>query len=98
MLSWASWWKRKGSVSERYQSYWRSNLRTIAALLLIWFAVTFGVAYFAYDLQFAFFGWPFSFWVAAQGALIVYGLIIWYYARFMDELDRRHDVHEHLEE
>jgi putative solute:sodium symporter small subunit len=33
----------------------------------VWFVVTFVVAYFARDLNFNFFGWPFSFWVAAQG-------------------------------
>ena len=38
-------------------------------LLAIWFVVTFVVAYFARDLTFNFFGWPFSFWVAAQGAV-----------------------------
>lgn len=85
-------------LKERHDQYWRANLRIIAALLVIWFSVTFCVAYFAHDLQFAFFGWPFSFWVAAQGALMVYGLIIWYYARTIDKLDHQYGVHEVLEE
>ncbi|WAC72656.1 DUF4212 domain-containing protein [Roseateles sp. SL47] len=53
-------------------------------LLLVWGGVTFGVAWFARDLSFDFFGWPFSFWVGAQGALLVYCLIVWIYARTMN--------------
>ena len=45
--------------------------------------MTFGVSYFARELSFSLVGWPFSFWMAAQGALIVYWLLVWYYARRM---------------
>ncbi|HJV70309.1 DUF4212 domain-containing protein [Ideonella sp.] len=74
--------------------YWRRNLRITSVLLAIWFVVTFVVAYFARELDFTFLGWPFSFWVAAQGALIVYVVIIWYYARAMNRLDQEHGVAE----
>jgi putative solute:sodium symporter small subunit len=74
--------------------YWRRNLRLTALLLAVWFIVTFGVAFFARELSFSFFGWPFSFWVAAQGALIVYVLLVWFYARTMDRLDREHGLAE----
>jgi len=33
------------------------------------------------------FGWPFSFWMAAQGALIVYVLLIGAYAWIMNRLE-----------
>lgn len=69
-------------------AYWAANLRIARVLLAIWFVVTFVVGFFARELSFTFFGWPFSFWVAAQGALIVYCLIIWYYAFAMNRLDR----------
>jgi len=81
-------------VSERHRQYWNKNLRITGILLVIWFVVTFGVGYFAHDLNFTFFGWPFSFWVGSQGALIVYCVIIWYYARYMNKLDIEHNVHE----
>jgi len=74
--------------------YWRRNLRVTAVLMLLWFVVTFVVAYFARELSFEFFGWPFSYWVGAQGALIVYLGIIAFYARYMNRLDREHDVAE----
>ncbi len=81
-------------LTETHRQYWSKNLRITGILLAIWFLVTFGVGYFARDLDFKFFGWPFSFWVAAQGALIVYVLIIWYYAHFMNKLDQEHGVAE----
>lgn len=69
--------------------HWRHSLRLTTALLLVWGALGFGVTYFARELSFVFFGWPFSFWVAAQGAPLFFILIIWFYALVMNRLDRR---------
>ena len=85
-------------TTERHRQYWSANQRITAILLAIWFFVTFVLGYFARDLNFTFFGWPFSFWVGAQGALVVYCLIIWYYASYMNKLDQKHGVHEDEEE
>ena len=82
------------NLTERQREYWRKNLRITSVLMVIWFLVTFGVGYFARDLNFTFFGWPFSFWVGGQGALIVYVLMIWYYARTMNRLDQEFGVAE----
>ena len=81
-------------LNEKHREYWRKNLKITGALLLLWFFVTFVLGYFARDLTFSFFGWPFSFWVAAQGALVVYCLIIWFYARYMNNLDKEYGVAE----
>jgi putative solute:sodium symporter small subunit len=79
---------------ERHRRYWHTNLRFTAVLLSIWFLVTFGVAYFARELSFSFFGWPFSFWMAAQGSLVVYVIITCCYAYRMNRLDRKYGVAE----
>jgi putative solute:sodium symporter small subunit len=81
-------------VTETQRHYWQKNLRITAILLAIWFVVTFVMAYFARDLNFNFFGWPFSFYMGAQGSLIIYVLIIAYYARTMNRLDQEHGVAE----
>jgi putative solute:sodium symporter small subunit len=81
-------------ASDARRDYWRQTLRITSVLLAIWFVVTFVVAYFARQLSFDFFGWPFSFWVAAQGALVVYVVVVWFYARAMNRLDREHGVAE----
>ncbi len=86
-------------LTEQHREYWRRNLAITGVLLAIWFVVTFVVAYFAKELNgFVFFGWPLGFYMGAQGSLIVYVLIIWYYARHMDGLDERYGVAEGDEE
>ncbi|MFM8624586.1 MAG: DUF4212 domain-containing protein [Betaproteobacteria bacterium] len=81
-------------LTESHRQYWRKNLNITAWLLLAWFVVTYVVGFYARDLSFTFFGWPFSFWVASQGSLIVYVVIIWFYARYMNQLDEEHGVAE----
>jgi putative solute:sodium symporter small subunit len=74
--------------------YWRRSLTLTAWLMVVWLVVTFGVAFFARDLSFRFFGWPFSYWVGAQGALVVYVLIVGVYAYCMHRLDEAHSLGE----
>jgi len=81
-------------LTAKHREYWGKNLRITGILLAIWFFVTFVLVFFARDLTFTFFGWPFSFWIAAQGALLVYIGIIWYYARYMNNLDKQYGVAE----
>ena len=81
-------------LTESHRQYWQKNLNITAVLMAVWFVVTFVVAYFARDLNFTFFGWPFSFWMAAQGSLIIYVVIIWFYAHYMNKLDQEHGVAE----
>lgn len=82
-------------LTERHREYWRKNLRLTSVLLAIWFVVTFVMAFFARELAtINFFGWPFSFYMAAQGSLIVYVVIIWYYAKAMRKLDEEYGVAE----
>jgi len=79
---------------DRQNRYWRKNLKVTGILLTLWFVVTFVMVYFAAELNFTFFGWPFSFWVAGQGALVVYLVIIGFYAHYMKRLDREFRVDE----
>ncbi len=72
-----------------HRLHWRRTLRLTGTLLLVWFLVGFVVTWFARDLDFAFFGWPFSFWVAAQGGVIVFVVLLAIYARLMARNDRR---------
>jgi putative solute:sodium symporter small subunit len=68
-------------------AHWHYNLKWIAGLLCIWVGVTFGVSWFADILSFSFAGWPFAYWVGAQGALLVYVLITALYAWAMNRAD-----------
>lgn len=82
-------------LTDRHREYWRRNLGLTGALLAIWFAVTFLVIWFARDLaDINFLGFPLPFWVGAQGAPLVYVLLIRRYATRMNELDAEYDVAE----
>jgi putative solute:sodium symporter small subunit len=82
-------------TAERRQEYWRRTLRVTAILLAIWFVVTYVVIFFAVPLsKVTILGFPFSFYMGAQGALIVYVVLIVYYARYMNNLDREFGVQE----
>jgi putative solute:sodium symporter small subunit len=82
-------------LTEKHEEYWRRNLRLTAVLLFIWFVVTYVMAYFAIPLaEINFFGWPLSFYMAAQGSLIIYVVIIYVYAKKMRKLDLEYGVEE----
>ena len=82
-------------LTEKHRDYWRRTLNLTIVLLAIWFVVTFVMAYFATPLsKIVIAGFPVSFYMAAQGSLIIYVVLIWYYARKMGQLDREYGVHE----
>lgn len=82
-------------LTDKHREYWNRNLRLTAVLLGIWFVVTFVVIWFAKELNdIVIAGFPFAFYMGAQGALIIYVLVIWYYARRMNQLDLEYGVHE----
>ena len=81
-------------LTDSHKQYWQKNIRVTGLLLVIWFVVTYVVSYMARDLSFTFFGWPFSFWMGAQGSLVIYVLLIAYYAHYMNNLDKENDCAE----
>jgi putative solute:sodium symporter small subunit len=59
-----------------------------ALLLTLWLLTGFGAAFFARELTgLSVFGWPLSFYLAAQGASLVYLAILAVYAWRMHRLD-----------
>jgi putative solute:sodium symporter small subunit len=82
-------------LSARHEEYWRKNLVITAVLMLIWFIATFVVGWYARELnQVTILGFPLGFYMAAQGSLIIYVVLIWVYARYMNRLDIEYGVAE----
>jgi putative solute:sodium symporter small subunit len=82
-------------LTDKHKQYWRRNLKLTGVLLAIWFVVTFVVGWFARDLQsVVILGFPLPFFISAQGALLVYLLLVGYYAYCMRKLDREYGVQE----
>lgn len=82
-------------LTNKQHEYWSKNLRLVGGLLSIWFMVTFVVIYFARELnEIVILGFPFAFYMGAQGSLIIYVIVIWFYARRMNQLDQEYGVYE----
>jgi putative solute:sodium symporter small subunit len=82
-------------LTERHANYWQRNLRLTGVLLAIWFAVTFVAGWFARDLQsITLLGFPLPFYMAAQGSVLIYVVLVGCYAYCMDKLDREYGVQE----
>lgn len=62
--------------------YWRSQIRRTTGLLIIWAVVGFGLSILGVEFLngFTFNNMPLGFWVAQQGAIIVFVLLILAYA------------------
>ena len=79
-------------------AYWSENKRLTTITLVIWAAVSFGAVFFAEALNaVVIFGFPLGYYLAAQGSLIVFVLLIFNYSRAMNVIDHKHDLHEEEE-
>lgn len=75
--------------STTIQPHWRSTKQLTAVLLFVWFAMTFCVLFFARELAaLQFFGWPFSFYMAAQGLTLIYVLILGIFSIYSRRIEK----------
>jgi len=77
-------------------AYWKANVRLISISLVIWAVCSYG---FGIILRPALAGikvggTDLGFWFAQQGSMIVFLVLIFFYAYKMNQLDRQFDVHE----
>jgi putative solute:sodium symporter small subunit len=81
--------QQRQRIARARAAHWQRTRRFTAILLALWLATGFGTVFFARDLaHLSVFGWPLSFYMAAQGASLVYLAIIGGYAWYMRQLDR----------
>lgn len=66
----------------------RHHLWLKAVLLAVWVVSSFGVVFFARDLQAWAQGWQFGYWMAAQGAVLMFIVIAVVYCVVMDMFER----------
>ncbi|CAM3731654.1 DUF4212 domain-containing protein [Deinococcus frigens] len=79
-----------GLTPEQRQSYWRKNLSLTLTLLAVWFVVPYllGII-FSGNLNTVKLGQaPLGFWIAQQGSIYVFIVLIAVYAVRMNALDR----------
>ena len=82
-------------LTQKHNDYWQKNLVVTAVLLVIWFIATFVEGWYARELNgITVFGFPLGFYMSAQGSLIIYVALIWYYQHYMNKLDVEYGVDE----
>ncbi len=79
-----------GSTGMTPRAYWRKNITCVLGLLAIWFVVSYGCAIlFVEELNsITFGGFQLGFWMAQQGSIYVFVVLIFVYVRLMNRLDR----------
>ncbi len=84
------------SEKENAKAYWRENITLMLILLGVWFTVSFGMGILFIDEldKITFFGFKFGFWMAQQGAIFVFVILIFIYTYKMNKLDRKYGVDE----
>ncbi len=71
--------------------YWQQTKRITLLLVLLWFCASFGLIFFAADLQeLYFFSWPLPFYAMAQGLLIFFLILNAIYTRYLRHLNQAH--------
>ena len=75
------------------QSYWKSNIRIVLSLLAVWFFISFGCGILFVDAldNFRIGGFKLGFWIAQQGAILVFVALIYVYIYLMDKLDDQYN-------
>lgn len=76
--------------------YWKRNIRTVLALLGIWFLVSYVFGILAVDAMNTIHlgGFKLGFWFAQQGSIFTFVILIFVYVYLMNKLDKEFDVHE----
>lgn len=80
--------------NDNENAYWQANLKLIAALLSVWFTVSFGCGILLADYlnQWHLFGFKLGFWWAQQGSIYVFVVLIVVYVLAMQRIDQRFGV------
>lgn len=76
-------------MKSKNDEYWRANLSLIFKLLFVWFVIPFlgGIVFVEFFNQFYLGGYKLGFWIAQQGSIYLFVVLIFVYALKMNKLD-----------
>ena len=76
-------------------AHWAKTKNLTITVLVIWFVFSIGVFWFADALNtISFLGFPLGFYMAAQGSLIIFVVLIFYLAHRQNKIDEEFGVAE----
>lgn len=75
-------------------AYWQANLKIVVRLLCVWFFISFicGIVLADFLDQFRIGGFKLGFWMAQQGSIYGFVILIYVYIHLMDKLDKKFDL------
>lgn len=81
-------------MKDNAEAYWKANVSLIVKLLVVWFVVPFlcGIVFVDVFNQINIGGYPLGFWIAQQGSIYLFVVLIFYYAKKMSDLDDEFDA------
>lgn len=84
------------SRSPEAKAYWKENIRLVLSLLFVWFVVSFCMSILFVDAldNIRFFGFKLGFWMAQQGSIFCFVILIFIYVYKMNKLDHKYGVDE----
>ena len=76
--------------------YWKKNIRIVLSLIAVWCFVSFGMGILLVDVldNFRLFGFKLGFWMAQQGSIFCFVVLIFIYVYRMNKLDHQYDIDE----
>lgn len=76
------------------RSYWKANLRIVVSLLCVWFFISFVCGILLADFldNFRIAGFRMGFWMAQQGSIYGFVILIFVYIGLMDRLDHKYNL------
>ncbi len=81
--------------AETQEAYWAKTKRLTWIVLAIWFVFSYAVHWFADSLNsMSFLGFPLGYYMAAQGSLFIFVVLIWWLARSQEKIDEEFGVAE----
>jgi putative solute:sodium symporter small subunit len=80
---------------ERAKAHWSATSRLTLTMLAVWAFFSFFIHMFAGSLNgIKILGFPMGFYMAAQGSLIVFVAMLFWFAKAQDKIDREHGFAE----
>jgi putative solute:sodium symporter small subunit len=87
-----------GLDKEKLKAYWAFNIRLTTIVMVIWFVVTYVAIFFTPQLNnIVILGFPLGYYMGAQGSLIIFVILIFWYAFKMNAADKEYGVEEEEE-
>ncbi len=82
-------------MESKNQEHWQKTKSLMIKVLVIWFVFSYLIHFFVMSLnQVSFLKFPLGFYMASQGSLIVFVLVIFWFANKQNQIDEEFDLNE----